>query len=328
VETYDVVIIGGGIQGTGVAQAVAARGYRALLIEQASLAAGTSSRSSKLIHGGLRYLEQGELGLVRESLSERRLLLRNAPDLVELVPFMIPVYAHAKRSPFWIRLGLIAYALLGGGAFRSIPGAQWHELDGIKQAGLRAVFQYQDAKTDDSKLTHAVMQSAIELGARLAMPAHFISATDEGNVWRIEYKEAEAIKTVISRTLVNAAGPWVNQVLSHIEPTMQPPQIQWVQGTHILLDGEVKRGVYYLEHPGDHRPILMMPWNKRILVGTTERVYEGDPAKVEPLPEETDYLLEAVKCYFPDRRFTVHACFSGLRVLPIEKGACIVCANP
>ena len=174
--TYDIVIIGGGIHGVGVAQAAATRGYKTILLEQYDhLAEGTSSRSSKLIHGGLRYLEQFEFSLVRECLLERSYLLENAPDLVKLTPVYIPVYKNSKRSPLIIRLGLMLYALLGNFStdtrFKKIKKSQWNQLQGINKYELQAVYQYYEAQTDDKKLTKAVMNSAQEYGADLILNA-------------------------------------------------------------------------------------------------------------------------------------------------------------
>src|ERR1700704_5626535 len=179
-KQYDVVIVGGGIHGAGVLQAAAAAGHRALLIERQSLAAGTSSRSSKLIHGGLRYLETGQFALVRESLRERAIHLRIAAELVELKPFFIPVYRNTRRRPWQLKLGLWIYALLGGfdasTRFGTVPKREWSSLDGLDTQGLEAVIRYHDAQTDDASLTRAVVQSAQDLGGELAMPANFRDA--------------------------------------------------------------------------------------------------------------------------------------------------------
>ncbi|MEE8428710.1 MAG: FAD-dependent oxidoreductase, partial [Gammaproteobacteria bacterium] len=179
-KSYHVGIIGGGIHGVGVAQRAAAQGYTVLVVEKTGLAAGTSSRSSKLIHGGLRYLESAQFGLVKECLRERSILLQIAPELVRLQPFMIPVYRKTRRRPWQLRLGLGLYALLGGMAkenrFTTIPRRNWDQLDGLSTAGLEKVYRYRDAQTDDALLTRAVMNSAQELGAELAMPANFLGA--------------------------------------------------------------------------------------------------------------------------------------------------------
>ena len=181
IKQYDVVVVGGGIHGAGVLQAAAAAGHSALLIERDGLASGTSSRSSKLIHGGLRYLESGQFALVRESLRERAIHLRIAAELVELKPFFIPVYRDTRRRPWQLKVGLWMYALLGGfdasTRFGTVARSEWSSLDGLKTQGLEAVIRYYDAQTDDALLTRAVVQSALSLGAELAMPASFTGAT-------------------------------------------------------------------------------------------------------------------------------------------------------
>ena len=170
-EHYDVVIAGGGIHGVGVAQAAACAGYSVLLLEKTALAAGTSSRSSKLVHGGLRYLEGYDFGLVRESLHERAILLKVAPELVQLRPFHIPIYPETSRRPLMLRAGLALYAVLGGfhrgSSFRALQHKEWDHLDGLDTRQLQAVFRYHDAQTNDTDLTRAVMQSATLLGAAL-----------------------------------------------------------------------------------------------------------------------------------------------------------------
>ena len=162
---YDVVVVVGGINGVGAAQAAAAAGHSVLLIEKQGLASGTSSKSSKLVHGGLRYLESYEFGLVRESLLERALLLKLAPELVKLQEFCVPLYESTRRSPLLLRTGLSLYYLLSGfdrnARFGSLSPAEWGELDGLRRDKLKSVFVYTDARTDDALLTEAVMRSAI-----------------------------------------------------------------------------------------------------------------------------------------------------------------------
>jgi glycerol-3-phosphate dehydrogenase len=193
-ETFDVAVIGAGIHGTGVAQAAAAAGHSVLLLEQTSVAAGSSSRSSKLIHGGLRYLETGQFGLVRESLRERGLMLRLAPELVRVQRFYIPVYAHTRRRPWQLRLGLSLYALLSSlrpeSRFGTVPRSEWATLDGLDTAGLQAVFWYQDGQTDDRALTRAVRDSALQLGAQLRCPARFESARLDDDGVLLRYAQA------------------------------------------------------------------------------------------------------------------------------------------
>jgi glycerol-3-phosphate dehydrogenase len=325
VPVYDVVIIGGGIHGVGVAQAAAAAGRSALLLERQALAGGTSSRSSKLIHGGLRYLESAQFGLVRESLREREILLRNAPGLVRRVPFYIPVYSSTRRPPWMIRAGLSLYALLGGlsrdARFESVPRARWDSLDGLDTRGLRAVFRYEDAQTDDVLLTQAVMRSAQALGAELRCPANFLSAVRDADGWLIHYLANNGEASCRARTLVNAAGPWVNTVLDRIAPRPPMLTIELVQGAHILVEDETCNGIYYVEAPSDGRAVFVMPWKGQTLVGTTETAYDGDPGAVRALPQEISYLQETLQHYFPHHRGRLLDSFAGLRVLPQGPGA-------
>ena len=323
-KEYDVVIIGGGIHGAGVLQAAAAAGHKALLIERQALASGTSSRSSKLIHGGLRYLESGQFALVRESLHERAIHLRIASELVELKPFFIPVYRDTRRRPWRLKIGLWLYALLGGfdaaTRFGSVPKAQWSQLDGLKTQDLDAVIRYHDAQTNDALLTRAVVKSALGLGAELAMPARFTRAvlSDEGVA--VSYTISGSSIEVKARVLVNAAGPWATQVARTVEPAIAVPDVDLVQGTHIVIPHPVAAGIYYVESPTDGRAVFVMPWAGATLIGTTETPYRGDPDKVHPLPEEEEYLLAVVRHYFPAlsalTRNDITERFAGLRVLP------------
>ncbi len=323
---YDLAIIGGGIHGVSVAQAAAAKGYAVLLLEQYALAAGTSSRSSKLIHGGLRYLESAQFGVVRESLAERALLLKLAPELVKLVPFYSPLYRTTKRRPWQISIGLHLYRMLGGfqqsGEFSRLPRSQWDNLDGIITQNLEAVFRFWDAQTDDAQLTQAVMRSAQSLGAELVMPAEFIVGELDDKGCTLSYQYSEAIKSCRVRVLINAAGPWANLVLDKITPAPSQCSIDLVQGSHLLLPGELKQGIYYVEAPQDRRAVFLMPWKGNTLIGTTEYNYQGDPAKVYPLPEEERYLMEVATHYFPHLSSTKPINrFAGLRVLPTSNGS-------
>ncbi len=328
-EHTDILVIGGGIHGAGMAQAAAAAGHGVRVLEQRALAFGTSSRSSKLIHGGLRYLESAQFALVRECLRERALLLRLAPDLVHLRAFHIPVYGDTTRRPWQLRLGLTLYGLLGGlrqeTRFRTLPRSHWDALDGLDTRGLQQVFQYHDAQTDDAALTRAVMHSAQELGARLEMPATFCGAELDEHGVTVHYRRGDREYSCRARVLVNAAGPWAHQVLARVVPQVRPPAVELVQGSHIVLDGRLQRGCYYLEAPRDRRAVFAMPWQGRILVGTTELPYRGDPAQVSPTAGELDYLLETFGHYFPAWRGAgrgqIREAFAGLRVLPAAPGS-------
>lgn len=319
-RSYDLVIIGGGIQGAAIAQAAAANGYSVLVLEKTGLAAGTSSRSSKLIHGGLRYLEQAHFGLVRESLRERSQLLQLAPSLVKLSPFYIPIYRTTSRGKWTIRVGLMIYSLLAGlglaSRFRTVPRSEWAELDGLSTMGLSHVFQYWDAQTDDRLLTQALMHSATKLGAELRCPAEFIQANLAQHRCELTYQWQNQSHHCTAAVIINAAGPWVNQILHNITPAPPTLPIELVQGTHLVLEGKLGSGCYYLESPVDHRAIFVLPWYEHTLLGTTETIFTGSPETCHPLAEEEAYLIECFRYYFPNRKITVQEKFSGLRVLP------------
>ena len=319
-DHFDVVVIGGGIHGVGVAQAAACDGYSVLLLEQSGLASATSGSSSKLIHGGLRYLEGLHVSLVRESLHERALLLKLAPELVQLQAFHIPIYPETSRRPLTIRAGLSLYALLGGlhpaNRFRALPPEEWQDLDGLATHRLQAVYRYYDARTDDAALTRAVMRSAAELGASLRCPAEFTAAEIAVDGCSVHYALNGVVTSCTARVLVNAAGPWLNAVAGRIRPPPSTIAVDLVQGTHLILEGRVEQGGYYLEAPADRRAVFLLPWKDRTLLGTTETVYTGDPAEVVPLASEEAYLLETLRHYFPQRPHTVVGRFAGLRVLP------------
>lgn len=325
---YDLIIVGAGIHGVGVAQAAAAAGHSVLLLEQNSPAYGTSSRSSKLIHGGLRYLESGQLRLVRESLHERALLLKNAPELVTLKAFHIPLYRDTRRHAWQIRVGLSLYAALGGFKrgcrFGTVPRREWSQLDGLGTANLQSVFRYYDGQTDDALLTRAVLRSATQLGAEASIPARLVSADVHDKGVAVNYIESGHARSAQAKVLINATGPWVNHTLHVIKPKQVIRAIELVQGTHLILPGELTRGIYYVESPRDGRAVFVMPWYGKTLIGTTETRFRGDPANTHPLQSEVNYLLQVIKHYFPTRRalnvHDVERSFSGLRVLPAGDG--------
>ena len=323
-EEYDVAIIGGGIHGAGIAQAASADGYNVLLLEATDWAAGTSQKSSKLIHGGLRYLQNGQIGLVWESIRERERLLANAPDLVRRNRFIIPVYKKSKLKSWQVRLGLSFYALLAGGGqnrFSTLPESSWHELEGLNKKDLQAVFTYQDAQTDDQLLTKAVVESAQLLGAETRCPAKFISAKQLAHTYKLAFQQGDQKLETSCRILVNAAGPWVNEVAGLITPKPPSIEIDLVQGSHIVIAGLVSNSCLYLEAPQDQRAVFLLPWYGNTLVGTTETLFEGDPAKVIPLQEEEDYLIQTLNYYFPELSINIVERFAGLRVLPRSEKA-------
>ena len=324
---YDVAVIGGGIHGVGVAQAAAAAGYSVVLLEQyATLAQGTSSRSSKLIHGGLRYLENFDLALVAECLRERHYLLQNAPSIVKLKPVYIPVYSHSSRSPWMIRAGLFLYALLGGlkkeARFSKIKNLNIPELALLNKTNLRAVFRYYEAQTDDSVLTVSVMRAAQDMGAELLLNSAVQSIDIKEDKCLVEYERDGVVHQLLTKSVVNAAGPWAGKLLDKVSPPQESIDVDLVQGTHIVLPIELGEDIYYIESPVDGRPVFVMPWYGDTMIGTTELLFEQDPAETKPTNNEIEYLLETFYAYFPSLKskdLQVSESFSGLRVLPKSK---------
>ncbi|AOS95581.1 Aerobic glycerol-3-phosphate dehydrogenase [Microbulbifer aggregans] len=324
---FDALVVGAGIQGAGAAEALSEAGYRVAILEQIGIAAATSSRSSKLIHGGLRYLESGQFHLVYECLRERRWLLANKPQLVRMVPFYIPVYRHSRRSPWTVRLGLTVYALLAGvisgqSRFRAIPRSEWEQLSGLIQEDLIAVYRYYDAQTDDAALTRNVVESAVARGAQLICPGSLVGAELTGQGMRVDYVADGQLNTLRARVLVNCSGPWVSNTNDRCSPQAPLPALDLVAGTHIELPMSLGNKIFYVEAE-DGRAVFVMPWQGQTLVGTTERSYRGDPRDVAPTLEEEQYLLHTVQRYFPQTRQLrgkdICDSWAGLRVLPQSK---------
>ncbi|HPF13606.1 MAG: glycerol-3-phosphate dehydrogenase/oxidase [Planctomycetes bacterium] len=320
----DVAVIGAGIQGVGVAQAMAAAGYRVQVLEKDHPAAGTSSKSSKLIHGGLRYLETFQWRLVRSSLHEREILLRIAPDLVHMVPFHIPVYRGMRRGPWTIRAGLSLYALLGNlrpeARFSKLSKDAWAGLDGLKTEGLRAVYRYFDGQTDDAMLCRAVLASACELGAEVALGAEVISAEADSHGWTLRYRKNQEVLELHARTVVNAGGPFVAQIADHLSPKPPHRAIDLVGGTHIELPGKLEAGIYYTEAPSDGRAVFTIPWKGHTMVGTTEHPARS-PENPVPTEQEIEYLLGVYRHHFPAGSTELVDAWAGLRVLPRADGS-------
>lgn len=319
-QKFDICVIGGGIQGAGVAQAAALSGLSVALLEKTDWGAGTSSKSSKLIHGGLRYLESFQFSLVRESLKERRTLLNIAADIVKPNWFYLPVYKNSQHKPWKLRIGLIIYRILAGrnnlASFKQLSRDQWSQLEGLNTANLDTVFAYQDAQTDDQMLTRRVALSAQECGATLLCPATVVGAEKSHNGYSVRLILNGEKKTIFCRYLVNAAGPWVNLVAKAITPSPPLVEVDLVEGTHVEFSQQLSDKCFYLEAQQDHRAIFVMPYKGGTLLGTTEKVFHGSPDKVEPSAEEINYLLEVIRYHFPHFNYEPSKAWAGLRVLP------------
>jgi len=296
----DLLIVGGGVNGCGIARDAAGRGLSVLLVEQDDLAGHTSSASTKLIHGGLRYLEYYEFRLVREALIEREKLLRIAPHIIWPLRFVMPL-PPSGRPGWMIRLGLFLYDHLGGRG--SLPGSAGVSLRGALGAGIRAEiargFAYSDCWVQDSRLVALNALDARERGADIRTRTRFLGATRDGEGWTAAIAGADGERRVRARAIVNAAGPWVDHVVgaargAHPE---RPPRL--VKGSHIvvprLFAGE---HAYILQNP-DKRIVFVIPYERDFtLIGTTDIPWHDDPATPAISAEETAYLCESVSRYF------------------------------
>jgi len=316
---YDIVVIGAGIQGAGIAQAAAVCGYKTLVIEKYPLAGmGTSCKSSKLIHGGLRYLESGQLRLVKECLQERNRLLKNAPELVKLIPFYIPVYSNSSRSSWKIWLGLCIYSLFSLKSFEIIKRSQWSSLDHIKKKELKVVFKYYDAQTDDQLLTRSVAKSAQNLGAKIIYNANFTGSDFQCGSHIINYIKDKKEHAISSKYIINCSGPWVEETQKKIQPKLGLPPIELISGSHIIVNIRTTQGAYYLETK-DKRAVFVIPWKEEhTLIGTTETVHTGTTDDIPASKDDINYLIDAYNKSFNIKinEENIIDTFCGLRVLP------------
>jgi glycerol-3-phosphate dehydrogenase len=325
--TYDVIIIGAGINGAGIARDAAMRGLKVLLLDKGDIAGGTSSASTRLIHGGLRYLEHFEFRLVRESLREREILLRIAPHLVRPLPIAIPIYKHGKRGRATIRAGMIAYDLLSPG--KSLPRHRMlsrsetlKESPGLNAEGLLGSALYFDAQVEfPERLVCENVMSAKEHGADVITHAPVTKVLAEnGNVTGVEFSIEGATRSAYAGVVINAAGPWVDLVLERA-PVESPRLIGGTKGSHIVVPPFPGASTYaiYLEARSDSRPFFIIPWNGKYLIGTTDVRFEGDPDQVRTESWEIDYLISETNFAFPSARLTADQIlftYVGVRPLP------------
>lgn len=312
-----IAVIGGGINGSGIAWELARRGYDVVLYEKGTCGAQTSSATTKMIHGGLRYLERMHVGLVRESLRERAWLLRHLPELVKPLEIMLPVYSDSPRSRMAIRTGLVLYDKLAGRAnldrHRSLTPEEIAERAPVTRIGLRGGFSYWDAQVDDFALVREVVRCAIRDGVEVREQTRVDALRRDGNGWRVQTNHGDERRFDL---IVNAAGPWMNELLgaNGIEARYV---LSLVRGSHVVLRRRVSDTGLLLQSISDRRVFFVLPWKQTTLVGTTDVVQTEPLDSVRASDEEIDYLLARYNHYFraPISRVDVASTFAGVRPL-------------
>ncbi|WP_282606971.1 glycerol-3-phosphate dehydrogenase [Pelagibius sp. Alg239-R121] len=302
-KPLDVAVIGGGVNGTGIARDAAGRGLSVLLCEKNDLGSGTSSASTKLIHGGLRYLEQYEFRLVRESLMEREVLLRAAPHIIWPMRFVLP-HNKSLRPAWMIRLGLFLYDHLGGR--KLLPSSSGvklinHPSGAPLQDEMTKGFVYSDCWVQDARLVVLNALDAREHGAEILTRTECLSARRVDDLWEVELRDllSGEARTVKARALVNAAGPWVASVLEQRVGSNRAAGLRMIKGSHIVVPAMFDHDFSYIFQNPDGRIVFAIPYEgKFTLVGTTDVEYEGDPAEVAISDDEVSYLCSAVNQYF------------------------------
>ena len=332
-RVFDLAVIGAGINGAGIARDAALRGLDVIILDKNDMCSGCSAISSRLVHGGLRYLEYGEIPLVYESLHERRYLRLTAPHLVDPLRICIPIYEGARRGRFLIRLGMLAYDILSWR--KSVPrhrmlsaGRIRDEEPGLASEGLRGAARYYDAQvTFAERLVLENLLAARSAGAEVRTHCEVTGlGVEDGAVSSLVFRDTDGNEQRVAvRSVVNAAGPWVDRVLD-AAPSATKRLIGGTKGSHIIVgkfDG-APRDAFYVEAAADGRPFFIIPWYGQYLIGTTDIRYAGDLDKVRASKEEVDYLLDETNRVFPGARLgldDIHYAYAGIRPLPYqEKG--------
>jgi glycerol-3-phosphate dehydrogenase len=332
-ETFDLLVIGGGITGAGIALDAAVRGLTVALVEKRDFAAGTSSRTTKLIHGGLRYLEQFDFELVREALLERAILARTAPHLAEVFPFVIPIYQNRRRNydhPLKMRAGLFLYDLLAAGhgfprhrrlsrdeALRLAP-----QLD---PAGLKGAFLYYDARTDDARLVIEVIKAAHERGACIANHATVrgFLKNEQGKIAGVRLRDQLSGRDIEARAavVINATGVWMEETVRlNGQAGGLPKTVRPAKGIHLTIAAErlPVEAAWLIPSLTGHRFYFVVPWQGRVNIGTTDTDYQGDLNAPAANAEEVAEILRAINSYFPNAHLDpadVISTWAGLRPL-------------
>ncbi len=321
-RVFDIIVIGGGVNGCGIARDAIGRGHSVALFEQDDLGGATSAASTKLIHGGLRYLEHFKFRLVREALIEREVLLKLAPHIIWPLRFILP--HHAGLRPAWLlRLGLFLYDNLGGRKLLP-PTATLDLAQDARGAPLKPEFvkgfEYSDCWVEDSRLVVLNAMDAAERGAEIHARSKVVSAVRDQRIWRItvESRETGLRREFQARILVNAAGPWAGSVLTGVVKSNSQEEVRMVQGSHIVVKKFYDHDRCYIFQNSDGRIVFAIPYERDFtLIGTTDQDFTGDPGAVSASPEEIDYLCAAASEYFrkPLTSADVVWTYSGVRPL-------------
>ncbi len=329
--SFDLLIIGGGINGAAIANVAAGRGLKVTLLEKNDFASGTSSKSTKLIHGGIRYLENLEFDLVRESLKERFIQLKNVPHLVKPLGLIIPVYKTDRRPLWMMRLGVFLYDVLSGPykiqSHRSLSVEEILRLEpGIKKEGLAGGLTYYDAQMDDARL---VLENVLSARGKGAVVANYIEVVSfikiNGKAVGVAAKDVLSGKTFEARAkkVVCAGGPWTNALLK-MENHRSMEKVRLTKGIHIVYKGKISTHALLMTSQKDNRVFFVIPWMGNSLIGTTDTDYSGSPDGVSVQEEDINYLLNEANRVFPAVGFkkeNIITTFAGLRPLVKEEGA-------
>lgn len=316
-KIYDLAVIGGGINGVGIAADASGRGLSVFLCEKDDLANHTSSASSKLIHGGLRYLEHKEFRLVREALAEREVLLAKAPHIIRPMRFIMPHRPHLR--PAWlIRTGLFFYDHLGKREKLLGSNNVYFKEDSPLNSAITRGFEYSDCAVDDARLVVLNAMHAREKGADIVTRTRCLSARRDGQYWIVDLENENCQFQIKAKALVNAAGPWVAKFIKQDLELKSPYGIRLIQGSHIIVPKLYEGDKAFIMQNDDRRIVFAIPYlDQYTMIGTTDREYQGDPAQVQITQAETDYLLEVSNAHFKKQltQADVIWTFAGVRPL-------------
>jgi glycerol-3-phosphate dehydrogenase len=324
-ELFDLVVIGGGINGAAIARDASLRKLKVVLLEKEDFGSGASSKTSKLAHGGVRYLEQFQFGLVRECLRERSLLLKNAPHLVKPLPFLLPVYAEDPHSLWKINLGLYLYDYLAGKTDfprhqKLSPENILKEIPGLKSSGLKGGCSFYDAQMLDNRIVIENILSAEHAGAKVYNHTEVTDLIrEQGQIIGVVFFNSLTGEKgkFFGKAIVNASGAWSGKI-GEMEPGIVHCTPAPTKGVHLIVPRMISNTALLLRAPQDGRVFFVLPWGEYNLIGTTDTFYDGNPDHLTVTTEDRNYLLEAFNAYFPDKPLedsSVISSFAGLRPL-------------